>query len=125
MPEFRRGGFRGGGRGGPRRSFGGPREQTEITCSSCGKKDTVPFKPREGTGATLLCKECFLKKKGITPRTSERPVKQKTLREESEGEYGEVEEEPQKVEAEEEEGVTADEEYGSAEEEEFEEEEEE
>ena len=56
------GGFR---RGGFRRSFG-PREQHKITCSECGKEDTVPFKPREGT--PVYCRECFFKKKGITPR---------------------------------------------------------
>ncbi|MEM4152989.1 MAG: CxxC-x17-CxxC domain-containing protein [Candidatus Pacearchaeota archaeon] len=42
------------------------REPTKITCAECGKEDTVPFKPREGS--TVLCKECFLKKKGIVPK---------------------------------------------------------
>jgi CxxC-x17-CxxC domain-containing protein len=40
---------------------------TKIKCAECGKEDEVPFKPREGS--TVLCKECFMKKKGITPRT--------------------------------------------------------
>ena len=67
-PGGNRGGFnRGGGGGGFRRSF--PREMTKIKCSECGKEDEVPFKPREGT--PVYCRECFMKKKGITPRRSE------------------------------------------------------
>ncbi len=65
----RRGGF--GGGGGFRRSFG-PREMHKITCSQCGKEDQVPFKPKEGI--PVLCKECYFKKKGITPR---KPFEQK------------------------------------------------
>jgi len=56
MAYFRRGGFR--------RDFG-PREMTKIKCAECGKEDEVPFKPREGSA--VLCKECFMKKKGIRP----------------------------------------------------------
>lgn len=33
------------------------RKETEITCSSCGKKDTVPFEPRDPDN--VLCKDCF------------------------------------------------------------------
>ena len=59
-------GFGGGNRGGGfRRSFG-PREMTKIKCAECGKEDEVPFKPRDGS--TVLCKECYFKKKGIEPR---------------------------------------------------------
>jgi CxxC-x17-CxxC domain-containing protein len=58
---FRSGGFR------PRRSFG-PREMTKIKCAECGKEDEVPFKPRDGS--SVLCKECYFKKKGIEPRKS-------------------------------------------------------
>jgi len=58
-----RGGFRGGGF---RRSFG-PREMTKIKCAKCGKEDEVPFKPRDGS--TVLCKDCYFKEKGITPRS--------------------------------------------------------
>lgn len=58
----RTGGFRGGGFG---RNFG-PREMHKIKCSECGKDSEVPFKPREGT--PVYCRECFFKKKGITPR---------------------------------------------------------
>ncbi len=66
---FRSGGFRGNSGGfRPRRSFGGPREMTKIKCSECGKEDEVPFKPRDGT--SVLCKECYFKKKGITPRSN-------------------------------------------------------
>ncbi|UCD20812.1 MAG: hypothetical protein JSW08_03500 [archaeon] len=49
-----------------------PRQPTEITCAECGKKDTVPFKPREGS--KVLCKACFLKSKGIEPRKDEQPA---------------------------------------------------
>jgi CxxC-x17-CxxC domain-containing protein len=55
------GGFRRGG------SFNrGPREMHEITCKSCGKKDQVPFKPRDDKD--VLCKDCYFKSKGIEPR---------------------------------------------------------
>ncbi len=47
-----------------RRRF--PREMTKITCSECGKEDEVPFKPREGS--SVLCRECFMKKRGIKPK---------------------------------------------------------
>ena len=53
------------GRGGFRRDFG-PREMHKIKCSECGKDAEVPFKPREGT--PVYCRDCFFKKKGITPR---------------------------------------------------------
>lgn len=59
------GGFRGGGGGFRKRSFG-PREMTKITCSECGKEAEVPFKPRNDT--PVYCRECFFKKKGIKPR---------------------------------------------------------
>ena len=42
-----------GGRGGN----GGPRQSFEITCSNCGKKDTVPFEPRGDR--PVLCRDCF------------------------------------------------------------------
>lgn len=45
-----------------------PREMHKIKCSECGKDGEVPFKPREGS--PVFCKDCFLKKKGITPRTA-------------------------------------------------------
>ena len=45
----------GGGRGGIRQSF-------DITCSECGKADTVPFQPRGDR--PVLCKDCFRKKRG-------------------------------------------------------------
>ncbi len=45
-----------GGRGG-----GGQRQMYEITCSSCGKKDTVPFQPRGDR--PVLCGDCFRKQR--------------------------------------------------------------
>ncbi len=45
----------GGGRGGFRN--GGQRQSFEITCSQCGKKDTVPFQPRGDK--PVLCGDCF------------------------------------------------------------------
>jgi len=41
------------GRGGA----GATRQQFEITCSQCGKKDTVPFQPRGDR--PVLCRDCF------------------------------------------------------------------
>src|SRR3989338_1909185 len=63
----RGGGF--GGGGGFRRNFG-PREMHKIKCSECGKEAEVPFKPRKDT--PVYCRECFFKKKGITPREPRR-----------------------------------------------------
>lgn len=74
---FRSGGFR------PRRSFG-PREMTKIKCAECGKDDEVPFKPRDGS--TVLCKECYFKKKGIEPRT---PVKEENSENKENKEFSE------------------------------------
>jgi len=79
------GGFRRGG-GGFRR-FGGPREMHKITCSECGKEAEVPFKPKEGL--PVYCRECFFKKKGITPRGESAPAtkpEEKPRKEESEEE---------------------------------------
>jgi CxxC-x17-CxxC domain-containing protein len=77
MAYFRRGGFR--------RDFG-PREMTKIKCAECGKEDEVPFKPREGSA--VLCKECFMKKKGIRPsekkEETEEPEEAEEVEEESE-----------------------------------------
>ena len=71
--NFRGGGSSSGGFGGGRRPGGfrrpfnsGPREMTKIKCAKCGKDDEVPFKPRDGS--TVLCKDCYFKEKGITPR---------------------------------------------------------
>ena len=79
------GGFR---RGGFRRDFGGPREMHKVKCSECGKDAEVPFKPVEGR--EVFCKECFLKRKGITPRKFE---KKEESEEEEEEEAEESEEE--------------------------------
>ena len=86
------GGYRGGGGGFRGRSFGGPREMHKIKCSECGKDAEVPFKPRED-GTPVYCRDCYFKKKGITPRESstfkkeEAPKKEET--EEVESEEGE------------------------------------
>ena len=37
--------------------MGGQRQMYEITCSNCGKKDTVPFQPRGDR--PVLCRDCF------------------------------------------------------------------
>lgn len=34
-----------------------PREEHEITCSMCGRKDKVPFRPSKGTA--VLCRNCY------------------------------------------------------------------
>ena len=68
----RGGGFGGGGF---RRNFG-PREMHKIKCSECGKEAEVPFKPRKDT--PVYCRECFFKKKGITPREPRREEAEET-----------------------------------------------
>ncbi len=52
-----------GGRGG-----GGQRQMYEITCSNCGRKDTVPFQPRGDR--PVLCGDCFRRQReeGGTPQ---------------------------------------------------------
>lgn len=58
--NFNGGGF-GGNRGG--RFNNRPREEHEATCSKCGKKCTVPFKP---TGSKpVLCRDCYKAEKGF------------------------------------------------------------
>ena len=37
------------------------RVETPITCSECGKEDTVPFVP--SAGRPVLCRDCFAKNK--------------------------------------------------------------
>ena len=79
---FRRsGGFKGGSSF-KRRSFG-PTKSHKITCSECGKEDTVPFKPREGT--PVYCRDCFFKRKGITPRDKKPETEEKEETEKTEG----------------------------------------
>jgi len=85
----RGGGFNrsGGSGGGFRRSFG-PREMHAIKCSECGKDAEVPFRPREGT--PVYCRDCFMKKKGITPREqTDAPKKEEYEDKESFGEDSE------------------------------------
>ncbi len=38
-------------------SMGGARQDYPITCSNCGKQDTVPFAPRGDK--PVLCRDCF------------------------------------------------------------------
>ena len=66
---YSRGGGSGFRRGGSFNRFNnGPREMHKIKCSECGKEDEVPFKPRND--APVYCKDCYFKKKGITPRNA-------------------------------------------------------
>jgi CxxC-x17-CxxC domain-containing protein len=51
----------GGGGGGGHRDFGGQRQQFAITCSNCGKQDTVPFQPKGDR--PVLCRDCFRNQK--------------------------------------------------------------
>jgi len=75
----RSGGFRSGG--GFRRSFG-PREMHKIKCTECGNDAEVPFKPREGI--PVYCRDCFFKKKGITPRSQNKESGEGEAKESSE-----------------------------------------
>lgn len=52
----------GDSRGGGHHHSGGPRQSFPITCSNCGKSDTVPFEPRGDR--PVLCRDCFRKQKG-------------------------------------------------------------
>jgi CxxC-x17-CxxC domain-containing protein len=36
---------------------GGPRQEFNITCSNCGRQDTVPFEPRGDK--PVLCRDCY------------------------------------------------------------------
>jgi CxxC-x17-CxxC domain-containing protein len=87
-----RGNSRGGGFGGGfrRRSFDGPREMTKIKCSECGKEAEVPFKPRNDT--PVYCKECYFKRKGITPRDNKPAEKFRKEESEDSGNTEEAEE---------------------------------
>jgi CxxC-x17-CxxC domain-containing protein len=46
---------------------GGPRELHEVTCSSCGQKTTVPFKPT--LDRPVYCRTCFQERRGVGART--------------------------------------------------------
>jgi len=48
-----RGNFGGQNRG----NFGRERRDFDVTCSDCGKKTTVPFKPTQGK--PVLCRDCY------------------------------------------------------------------
>lgn len=82
----------------PFRRFDGPREMHKITCSECGQEGEVPFKPREGT--PVLCKECYMKKKGITPRKKEESDESEESTEEADEKVEEENEEEQEEESE-------------------------
>jgi CxxC-x17-CxxC domain-containing protein len=38
-----------------------PIVETEVECSQCGKRTTVPFKPSQGR--PVLCRDCFSQKR--------------------------------------------------------------
>jgi CxxC-x17-CxxC domain-containing protein len=95
------GGNRGGGfRRNSNSSFRrfGPREMHKITCSECGKEAEVPFKPREGT--PVYCRDCFFKKKGITPREEKKEETEETKEEAKEETTEETEDETEEEETE-------------------------
>lgn len=83
-----------GGRGG-----GGSRQMYEITCSNCGRKDSVPFQPRGDR--PVLCSDCFRKQRegGLSsqPREerNEAPVEESAPAQEAEANEPNVEEEQQ------------------------------
>ncbi|MEK7205754.1 MAG: zinc-ribbon domain containing protein [candidate division NC10 bacterium] len=45
----------------------GPRELHEVTCSSCGQKTSVPFKPT--LDRPVYCRTCFQARRGVGART--------------------------------------------------------
>lgn len=74
MKDFKRGGFSKGGRGGsgggfgkPRGGFGGEfgggdKQMHPATCSGCGKRCEVPFRPT--AGKQVFCNDCFANERG-------------------------------------------------------------
>jgi len=92
MRDFDRRGPRNFNRGGFRRNFG-PREMHKAVCAECGKECEVPFKPIEGRD--VFCKECFMKKKGITPRRQESEEPKESSEDSEESEETEEDEEPE------------------------------
>jgi CxxC-x17-CxxC domain-containing protein len=74
MKDFKRGGFSKGGRGGsgggfgkPRGGFGGgfgggDKQMHPATCSGCGKRCEVPFRPT--AGKQVFCNDCFANERG-------------------------------------------------------------
>lgn len=78
-------------KGGFRRFDSGPREMHKITCSECGKEAEVPFKPRGDS--PVYCRDCFFKKKGITPRTPQKKEEEEKDEAEEAGEEDEKESE--------------------------------
>ncbi|HYL79984.1 MAG TPA: zinc-ribbon domain containing protein [Candidatus Acidoferrum sp.] len=42
---------------------GGARELFEVTCSACGQKTTVPFKPT--SDRPVYCRTCFQLRRGV------------------------------------------------------------
>ena len=47
---------------------GGTRELHEVTCSSCGQKTTVPFKPT--SDRPVYCRTCFQARRGAGMRSN-------------------------------------------------------
>ncbi len=45
----------------------GARELHEVTCSSCGQKTTVPFKPT--LDRPVYCRTCFQTRRGVGARS--------------------------------------------------------
>lgn len=86
------GGRRFGGGGG---NFGGPREMHKIKCSECGKDSEVPFKPRGDL--PVYCRDCFMKKKGITPRPAFGEKKEESNEVAKQAEQVEADSAPEKV----------------------------
>ncbi len=82
--SFNRGG------GGFRRNFG-PREMHKATCSECGNECEVPFKPTEGK--PVYCRDCYMKKKGITPRRPREEESEEAEKSEESAESDESEDE--------------------------------
>ena len=58
---------RSGGGMGAGSGAGGARELHEVTCSSCGQKTTVPFKPT--SDRPVYCRTCFQSRRGAGMRS--------------------------------------------------------
>jgi CxxC-x17-CxxC domain-containing protein len=60
--EMKRSRMKTGGGGHDGGGFDAPRQMHETTCSACGGKAEVPFKPR--LDRPVYCNDCFAKMKG-------------------------------------------------------------
>ncbi len=70
----------------------GPRQMYEITCSNCGRKDSVPFQPRGDR--PVLCGDCFRRQREGGLKQEEPRSEETTSAPEPQAEEAKTEEAP-------------------------------